>query len=214
MAAPSEYGPFLRQEISPLMIGIGPVEAAVNVTAYLAKLAESQSLPDLVISLGSAGSRQLPQCGIFQVASISYRDIDVSPLGFERGRNPLLDLPAVIDLPCPAPNLPRASLSTGGKIVSGSDYDAIEAEMVDMETFAVWRACQKFRVPMIGLRGISDGKSELRQLTDWKDSLGIIDENLCKALDQLRTALGGWREHIVSSESAVVPVVWTVTGEE
>ena len=33
--------------------------------------------------------------------------------------------------------------------------------MVDMETFAVLRACQFFGVPLIGLRGISDGAAEL-----------------------------------------------------
>lgn len=201
MAAPAEYGPCLQRKIAPLMIGIGPVEAAVNLTAYLGKLAENGHLPDLIISLGSAGSRHLPQCAVFQVASISYRDIDVSPLGFERGCNPLLDLPAVIDLPCLAPDLPSASLSTGGNIVSGNDYDKIEADMVDMETFAVWRACQKFKVQMIGLRGISDGKSELQHLADWKDSLGVIDENLCSALDLLEFALGGWREYRVAKDS-------------
>jgi len=197
MAAPAEYGPCLRKTIDPLMIGVGPVEAAVNLTAYLGGLTGGRRLPDLVLSLGSAGSRRLPQTQVFQVSAISYRDMDVSSLGFERGRNPLLDLPVTVDLPYLVSGLPTASLSTGGDMVSGQAYDQIGADMVDMETFAVWRACQKYDIPMIGLRGISDGQSELRELSDWKEYLGVIDEKLCDALKHMEQAIGGWRYHQV-----------------
>lgn len=195
IAAPSEYGANLQAAIDPLMIGIGPVEAAVNLTAYLGGLAALQRLPNLVVSLGSAGSRRLPQAEIFQVSAISYRDMDVSVLGFEQGRNPLLNLPVVVELPFAVPGLPSASLSTGGNMVSGQAYDRIDADMVDMETYAVWRACQKFGLPMIGLRGISDGRSELRQVSDWREYLGVIDEKLCHALKHIERTIGGWRPH-------------------
>lgn len=195
MAAPAEYGPKLREMINPLMIGVGPIEAAVNLTAYLGGLAGLQRIPDLVVSLGSAGSKRLPQTEVFQVSAISYRDMDVSALGFERGRNPLLDLPAVVELPYIVSGLPMATLSTGGNMISGRAYDQIDAEMVDMETFAVWRSCQKFNVPMTGLRGISDGQAELRHVSDWREYLGIVDEKLCHALKYVERAVGGWRHH-------------------
>ncbi|WP_247872059.1 5'-methylthioadenosine/S-adenosylhomocysteine nucleosidase [Azospirillum sp. TSO35-2] len=195
MAAPAEYGAKLQATIDPLMIGVGPVEAAINLTAYLGALAALQRLPDLVVSLGSAGSRRLPQAEIFQVSAISYRDMDVSALGFERGRNPLLNLPVVVELPYAVTGLPSASLSTGGDMVSGQGYDQIDADMVDMETYAVWRACEKFGLPMIGLRGISDGQTELRQVSDWKEYLGVIDEKLCRALKHIERTIGGWQPH-------------------
>ena len=50
--------------------------------------------------------------------------------------------------------------------------------MVDMETFAVLRACQRFDVPLIALRGISDGAAELGHINDWTQYLHIIDEKL------------------------------------
>lgn len=189
MAAPSEYGPCLKARITPVMIGIGPVEAGVNLTAELARRARNANMPSLVVSLGSAGSRTLPQTGIFQVSAISYRDMDVSPLGFEKGRTPLLDLPAVIPLPHRIPGIAEATLSTGANIVSGTGYDGIDADMVDMETYAVWRACQKFAVPMIGLRGISDGKAALTHIADWTEYLHVIDGKLAQALDHLKQAL-------------------------
>ena len=57
MAVENEYGPHLQRLIRPLMTGVGPVEAAVEVTAALAALDRQGALPDLVLSLGSAGSR-------------------------------------------------------------------------------------------------------------------------------------------------------------
>lgn len=189
MASRSECGKCLQARIDPFMIGIGPVEAGVNLTAELARLAHNDSLPDLVVSLGSAGSSTLPEKEVFQVAAISYRDMDVSLLGYEKGCTPLLDLPAVVVLPLQIPDIKGATLSTGGGIVSGAAYDRIDADMVDMETFAVWRACQKYCVPMVGIRGISDGKKELGSLLDWERHLDVIDQKLCHALDKLEAAL-------------------------
>lgn len=59
-----------------------------------------------------------------------------------------------------------------------------------MESFAVLRACQHFDVPLIALRGISDGKAPLAGLHDWTEYLHIIDEGLALAVDKLETALG------------------------
>ena len=78
MADKAEYGPCLQQRFTPLMTGIGPVEAAVQLTATLAALALQGSLPDLVVSLGSAGSRVLEQTEVYQATSVAYRDMDAS----------------------------------------------------------------------------------------------------------------------------------------
>jgi len=189
MAAEAEYGPALRARIRPLITGVGPVEAAVSLTAALSVLAGRQALPALVVSMGSAGSRVLRQAEVFQVAEVSWRDMDASPLGFERGCTPFLDLPARVALPLRLPGLPVARLSTGGNVVSGAGYDAIDADMVDMETFAHLRAAQRFGLPLIGLRGVSDGAEEVRQMSDWTQALGVIDERLADAVDLLAATL-------------------------
>lgn len=188
MAAEAEYGPHLKQRFTPLMTGVGPVEAAVAVTAALARLEGEGRLPGLVVSLGSAGSRTLEQTEVYQAVSVSYRDMDASPLGFEKGATPFLDLPATVPLPLRIPGVPEASLSTGADIVSGAAYDAIAADMVDMETFAVLRACQRFGVPLVALRGISDGAAELRHVDDWTEYLEVVDEKLSTAVDRLAKA--------------------------
>jgi adenosylhomocysteine nucleosidase len=189
MAASAEYGPHLQARIAPLMTGVGPVEAAISVTAILAGLDAADHLPDLVVSLGSAGSRTLEQMGIYQAVSVSYRDMDASAFGFEKGRTPFLDLPAEVALPLRIPDLAEARLSTGGNVVSGEAYGLIDADMVEMETFAVLRACQRFGVPLISLRGISDGNADVNHVDDWTAYLDIIDEKLADAVDRLCRAI-------------------------
>ena len=190
MAAEAEYGPFLRSRIDPLMTGVGPVEAAIVMTRALSQLEAQDDLPDMVVSLGSAGSSKLEQTEVYQVTSVSYRDMDASPLGFEKGRTPFLDQPATIELPLRIPAIPEASLSTGGNVISGADaYGRIAADMVDMETFSVLRVCQIYDQPLIGLRGISDGLVELQHISGWSEYLHVIDRKLSYAVDGLFTAL-------------------------
>ncbi|TIX43398.1 MAG: 5'-methylthioadenosine/S-adenosylhomocysteine nucleosidase, partial [Mesorhizobium sp.] len=126
---------------------------------------------------------------IYQAVSVAYRDIDASPLGFEKGATPFLDLPVTVPLPIRIPGIREASLSTGGAVISGVAYDAIAADMVDMETFACLRACQLFGVPLIGLRGISDGAADLRHVGDWTEYLHVIDEKLAGAIGLLEQAI-------------------------
>jgi len=189
MAADAEYGVFLRTRISPLMTGVGPVEAAVALTKELARLLSHDDLPDLVVSLGSAGSARLEQAEIYQVSAVSYRDMDASAFGFEKGKTPFLDLPVSVELPLRIPGIATATLSTGANVVSGAAYQSINADMVDMETFAILRACQSFDIPLIGLRGISDGRHDVNHINDWTQYLHIIDKKLALAVDGLQTAL-------------------------
>ncbi|WP_430258084.1 5'-methylthioadenosine/S-adenosylhomocysteine nucleosidase [Neorhizobium sp. IRS_2294] len=189
MAVDAEYGPHLKTRIKPLMTGVGPVEAAVMLSRALTRLEVESRLPDLVVSLGSAGSRSLEQTEVYQVSSVAYRDMDASPLGFEKGRTPFLDHPAIVPMPLRIPGIAEASLSTGGNIVSGSAYDLVAADMVDMETFAVQRCCQLFGLPLVGLRGISDGKAELKHVDNWTEYLHVIDEKLAAVIDRLENAL-------------------------
>ncbi|TPN46819.1 5'-methylthioadenosine/S-adenosylhomocysteine nucleosidase [Mesorhizobium sp. B1-1-7] len=190
MAVQAEYGPHLQKLFTPLMTGVGPVEAGVRLGAELSRLKSEKALPDLVVSLGSAGSRTLEQTEIYQAVSVSYRDIDASPLGFEKGATPFLDLPVSVPLPFRIPQIKEATLSTGGAIITGAAYDTIMADMVDMETFACLRACQLFDIPLIGLRGISDGAADLRHVGDWTEYLHIIDEKLADAVIRLEQAIG------------------------
>jgi adenosylhomocysteine nucleosidase len=189
MAAEVEYGEHLRSRIRPLITGVGPIEAALSVGITLHRLESSGQSPDLVVSLGSAGSRTAKLGTVYQVSSVSWRDMDASSLGFIKGVTPFVDHPVDTPLPTPIRGLEAGRLSTGADVISGSNYASIDADMVDMETFAVLRACQRFAKPMIGLRGISDGVAELGQLTDWTSILGVVDGRLADAVDRLAVCI-------------------------
>lgn len=183
IATEQEYGAHLQQRIRPVITGVGPVEAAAVTAATLAALDHAGRRPDLVFSLGSAGSRKLDHAGVYQISSVAYRDMDASALGFPIGATPFLDEPAVIDIPHLLPDVPAASIATGASIVSGAGYDGIAADMVDMESFAVLRAARRVGIPMVGLRGVSDGHADLTGLHDWTEYLHLIDEKLSAVLD-------------------------------
>lgn len=186
MAAKAEFGPHLAARIQPVMIGIGPVEAAVSTT--MALIERRDNLPKLVVCLGSGGSNRLEQLGVYQAISVAYRDMDASALGFPKGVTPLTDLPPTLNLVPPVAGLVPATLSTGGNVVTGRAYDAVAEDMVDMETFAVKRACQGFGVPLLGLRGISDGAETVSRIEDWTQYLHIVDERLAEAVDIVEAA--------------------------
>ena len=149
------------------------------------------TLPDLVVSLGSAGSRRLEQTEVYQAVSVAYRDMDASPFGFEKGVTPFLDLPATVAAAAPHSRRQEATLSTGASVISGAAYDAIAADMVDMETFAV-----PARLP--GIRRAADRPARhfrrrrpmLEHVGDWTEYLHVVDEKLADAVRRLEAAIG------------------------
>lgn len=189
MAAEAEYGPHLKAIFSPLMIGVGPVEASIALTRGLSELEAAGMLPDLVVSLGSAGSRRLERTEVYQAISVTYRDMDASAFGFEKGVTPFLDLPATQPLPIRIPGVKAATISTGATIIAATAFDGVAEDMVDMETFACLRVCQTFGVPLVGLRGISDGDTDVDHINDWLEYLHVVDEKLADAVRKLEAAI-------------------------
>ncbi len=185
MATLAEYHSALKARFKPLICQVGPVEAALHMAQYLT----ANNKPDLVVSLGSAGSAVLEQVKVYQVSHVSYRDMDASPFGFEKGATPFLDLPAEVELKHMIPDMETATLSTGANVVSGDSYKSASADMVDMETWAIMRACLIYGVPIIGLRGISDGADPVSKYSDWTKYLEVIDQRLGEAVDILEAAI-------------------------
>jgi adenosylhomocysteine nucleosidase len=188
MAVDAEYGPHLKDRFTPLMTGVGPVEAAVVLSA---RPDASRDRRPIAVAGRLARLGRQPHAGagrIYQATSVSYRDTGLAARLHQRRHA----VPRFAGRRAAAADGSRhcgATLSTGVAIVSGKAYDAIEAEMVEMETFAVLRACQLYRVPLVGLRGISDGAADLRHVGDWTEYLHVIDEKLAEAVDRLEQAI-------------------------
>jgi adenosylhomocysteine nucleosidase len=188
MATHLEFGEELKKRIDPLITGVGPIEATLSLTRELERRAAVGRIPRLVVSLGSAGSRRHDTGSIHQISQVGWRDMDASALGFEPGVTPFLDEPAHISLATLPLELPLATLSTGANVVSGLVYDVIDADLVDMETFALARVCKVYAVPLVGIRGVSDGKAPLGAIDDWMATLGILDNKLSEVVDLIENS--------------------------
>lgn len=185
IAAEQEYGPALRARIEPLIVGIGPIDAAITLASHLRGLADADVLPDRVVSLGSAGSQRRPVGSVWQIAGVSWRDMDATALGFERGVTPFCDQPAMVPLAVPLADVPLATLSTGADVLSGDGYARIDTDLCDMETYAIARTCRRFGVPLAGYRAVSDGPGELSGVSDWTGMLHVVDARLAEVVDLL-----------------------------
>jgi adenosylhomocysteine nucleosidase len=125
---------------------------------------------------------------------VSYRDMDASAFGFPPGQTPFSEYPAQITISAEVPNIPKASISTGGAVISqqgaaGKNFKDISADMVDMESAAVLRVSNQYGVPLIGLRGISDGKEETRGYETWNRCLKEIQKGLAAVYRSIRVGL-------------------------
>ena len=205
MAADLEYGAHLRKlGIKPLFTGLGPVHAAIALTHALAELTRGGRMPDLIINIGSAGSATLQQGVVYRVSHCSYRDMDASALGFAKGQTPFSPHPPEIEAAAVLPGFPSASCSTGADVIS--DHSATGADMVDMEYFALNEVAMRFAVPLMGLKGVSDGQKPLTgELTEWTELLPLIDQNLAAAISDLKRRFA---ERLMTKEHLRMPLHW------
>lgn len=204
MAATVEYGEHLKNlGIKPLITGIGPVQAASQLTYALSEL--RHALPDIIINLGSAGSATLEQGAVYQVSESGYRDMDASAFGFPKGQTPYSDHPPVVRTAAMVAGIAPASCCTGANVVG--DHSATTAEMADMEYSALNEVAMKFGVPLIGFKGISDGKTPLTgELRQWTQLLPVIDKHLADAVIHIKTQLAGG--HLKKEDLCRMPAHW------
>jgi len=154
---------------------IGKVNAAHALTRHIAN-----SRPELVINLGTAGSRKHPGGAIINPTQFIQRDMDVTALGIEIFKTPFSDDPITIEHGLRFEHLP------GGTCGTGDNFDASQAasafDVVDMEAYALALICQREKIPFACLKYVSDGANDDAHI-DWHDALHITAERLREALE-------------------------------
>jgi adenosylhomocysteine nucleosidase len=209
MATDLEHGKNLKAlGIKPLITGVGPVQAAIELTHALVKLAHAEPprRPDVIINLGSAGSATLEQGAVYRVARSLYRDMDASAFGFPKGQTPFSPHPATIETAPIMPDFPSASCSSGANVVS--DHDATGADLADMEYSALNEVAMRFGIALIGFKGVSDGEKPLTgELAQWTELLPVIDRNLAEAIVSLKARIA--RGEIKKDDLTRMPSHWS-----
>jgi adenosylhomocysteine nucleosidase len=155
----------------PLLVtGVAKVNAAVRVARALA---DSPTRPDLVVNVGTAGALHAGMTGTHEIGSVRQHDLDSVLIEQLTGRR---DGEVIVLGPGPA-------LVTGDVFVTDSalrDALAREADLVDMEGYAVAAACRAFDVPVRLVKHVSDTADEGARRT-WVHSV-----------EQSSRALGAW----------------------
>ncbi len=164
-------------EYALLHTGIGKVNAA---HAFSRQIYSQR--PDIVINMGTAGSRKHMTGSIVNCTQFIQRDMDVSVLGFEKWKTPFSDDPVTIDYGEVISDLKQGICGTG------DSFDATESaalfDVVDMEAYALALICQRENIPFICLKYISDGADD-NAIEDWNQALELAAQCLKRILMQI-----------------------------
>lgn len=136
-------------DVDVLLTGIGKVAAAVTVAAAIA-----EHRPSRVLNIGTAGALRDGLVGTHRIGRVIEHDLDHEALSALIGEPVLGEI--VLDVTSPM------VLATGDTFVQNeairSDL-AVRAHLVDMEGFAVARACEAAGVPCTLVKVVSDDAS-------------------------------------------------------
>lgn len=177
MALPAEgAGRFEAAGVPVLYTGVGKVNAAIALTNRLAELVRDGDRLPLVVNFGTAGSARLPARTLVACRRFVDRDMDVGALGFAPGVTPFDELPPVLEFPAEFLELPEADCGSGDSFSTthcGFDFD-----VVDMEAYALAKACKVIGAPFACAKYVSDGADE-HAAEHWKANVaGAADRFL------------------------------------
>ncbi len=161
-------GLFERADVSVLYTGLGKVNAAISLARKLATLRGQGAAPPLVVNFGTAGSRSFSTGSVVACRQFVQRDMDVTGLGFALGETPFETLPATLSFPAVFSHLPEGVCGTGDRFETGAA--GLACDVIDMEAYALAKACLAEGVPFACAKYISDG-ADATAATDWQASL-------------------------------------------
>lgn len=158
VAATEAEAAYVPAGLPVLITGIGKTAAAAAVARALASYGDVSDLE--VINIGTAGSLHDHHDGLFEPGIVINHDIDaaaIRALGYDPRER----------LDCGSGST-AVVLATGDVFVSAPDVRArlaADADLVDMEGYAVVYAAQQFGVPVRLVKHVSDNADETA--LDW-----------------------------------------------
>jgi len=161
-------GLFEQAAVNVLYTGLGKVNAALSLSRRLASLRAQSALPKMVVNFGTAGSRTFATGSVVACRSFVQRDMDVTGLGFSLGETPFETLPATLSFPAVFAGLPEGVCGTGDRFETGAS--GLACDVIDMEAYALAKACLAEDVPFACAKYISDG-ADHTAADDWHASL-------------------------------------------
>jgi len=155
-----------------VLTGPGKVAAATSIAAAIA-----EERPSMVLNAGTAGSLRPGHEGVYRIGRVIEHDFDHRAIEALTGAR----FPNAIDLDPTS----EIVLATGDVFVQDPrvrDRLAQRAHLVDMEGYAVARACLTFGVPCSMVKVVSDEASD-EALVSWKAAVDRAARAIAEAVD-------------------------------
>lgn len=169
MALPAESdGVFEAAGIVPLYCGVGKVNAAAALAHELGRYVCAARPPPLVVNFGTAGSRVHPSGTLVGCHVFVQRDMDVRGLGFALGVTPFDAAPTALEFAPVFTDLPAAVCGSGDSFATVDSE--LPCDVVDMEGFALAKACWRAGAAMACAKYVSDG-ADHAAAKDWHENV-------------------------------------------
>ena len=174
LIALKEEAPNMAFSMKVFFTGVGKVNAAMTAGELIAKYN-----PDRIINFGTAGGITV-KSGFHQVTKFVQRDMMCCELGSRPGETPFEE-GVVLDLG------EGLTCSTGDNFVTDNNL-LVPADIVDMEAYAIAKACKKLKVEFLCYKFISDGANN-ESLIDWRLTVSQGQEYYINKLKELNVSL-------------------------
>ncbi len=165
-----EEAPDLAYMMNLFYTGVGKVNAAITAGEVIAKYQ-----PQRVINFGTAGGITVGT-GLHQCTQFVQRDMSCEGLGFDPGQTPF-ESGVVIG------SSSGLTCSTGDSFVMNPQLH-IPADLVDMEAYAIAKACEKYHVEFLCFKYVSDQANATAD-TDWRNSVAQGQSHYVNKLKEL-----------------------------
>ena len=165
----------LFDDIFPVVYsGVGKVNAALTA----AKVIEQYN-PSLIINFGTAGSHAVDPHTLVDCNKFIQRDMHVKELGFDFAVTPFEDsVPTVLEFSSSGGM--NMTCGTGDNFVASSGE--LNCDVVDMEAYAIAKACHLAGVDFVSYKYITDGADD--------DAAAQWQENCKKGAEKFLELLG------------------------
>lgn len=152
--------------------GVGKVNAAIAA----AQLIERYK-PNRVINFGTAGGITVGT-GLHQASRFVQRDMQCRDLGFLPGQTPYDNRPVVLDL-----DSAGLICSTGDNFVTDPNLE-ISADLVDMESYAIAKACNAEGIEFLCYKFVTD-QANPDAYQDWNHLISAGQSHYIDVLESL-----------------------------
>jgi adenosylhomocysteine nucleosidase len=156
--------------------GLGKLRAGVSASEIL-----TSKKWDLAVNLGTAGSHKQAVGSVVECAAFVERDVDLTPAGLKPGQFPGA-IDKIVQSKKYFPDLPSVICGTGDRI--DVEPPPVECEIYDMEAYSLAFVCQRFSVPFLCLKYITDSSSA-HIFQEWKGNLLKAETALISVFTQL-----------------------------